>query len=55
MKIDYLAKAKEILSSIKAAEYGSACLSRDGRSYDFIVQYPPPLTIAQAKERLIYD
>jgi len=48
-------RAEEIIRSIGAAELGRAGILRDKREYDFIVQYPPPLTFRPITEEKICD
>jgi hypothetical protein len=50
----YIVRAEEIARSLDIPELQQAGILRDGSEYDFIVQYPPPLTLAQAKENEIF-
>ena len=50
----YIAKAEEIIASIDMAELREAGILREKESYDFIVQYPAPLTLEQMPGRILY-
>ena len=41
----YLERAEEILRSLDTQELLSAGIMREKQNYDFIVQYPPSLTM----------
>jgi hypothetical protein len=49
----YATRAAEIISSINTAELIQSGITRDHR-YDFIVQYPPPLTFRQLSGADLY-
>ena len=50
----YIARAEEIIGSINIAELNRAGLSRDKHTYDFIVQYPPSLTLKSMNGAELY-
>jgi hypothetical protein len=40
----YITRAEEIIGSLDLAELVRTGILRERHSYDFIVQYPPPMT-----------
>lgn len=53
-KSQYVLRAEEMVDSFKLCDLPILSILRD-RDYDFIVQYPPPLTMDRISGETIYE